>query len=126
MVGTMAKIAVTNPRLFTYFVMGELDVSTIVEGAQEAEQSSSLAPVESKVNELGGGFYRIMFMAGVFLIILGLGVAALKLFFSDSQTRKDAKSDIVWKVLAGIFFFAGIMLVILFSNIGTNLFAAGD
>ena len=118
----MAKIALTNPGLAASYVLGTLDVGTIVDGAKNAQQSGSLEPVEKKVNELGGGFYRILFMAGVFLIILGLAVAALKLFFSDSQTRKDAKSDIVWKVIAGIFFFAGIMLVILFSNIGSNLF----
>ena len=119
---TMAKIALTNPGLAASHVLGTLDVGSIVDGAKNASQSGSLQPVEDKVSELGGGFYRILFMAGVFLIILGLAVAALKLFFSDSQTRKDAKSDIVWKVIAGVFFFAGIMLVILFSNIGSNLF----
>ena len=118
----LAKIALTNPRLAATYVLGTLNVEELVNQAKEAGTAEGLGDVESKVQELGGGFYRILFMAGVFLIILGLGIAALKLFFSDSATRKDAKSDIVWKVLAGIFFFAGVMLVVLFNNIGSKLF----
>lgn len=133
---SMVGVFVSNPLLaFNYasgFLLGEtstesggggIDVQTLVDKAKTAEQSSALTGVENKVEELGGGMYRILFMAGVFLIILGLGTAALKLFFSDAQSRKDAKSDIVWKVLAGIFFFAGILLVVLFSTIGKSLFA---
>ena len=135
----VANVCFTNPLLALQYTLGNLladdppaggsggiDVTDLVNGAKEAEQSSSLTGVETKVKELGGGMYRILFMAGVFLIILGLATAALKLFFSDSQTRKDAKGDIVWKVLAGIFFFAGIMLVILFSKVGSTLFEVGE
>lgn len=117
-----AKLALTNPWLAARYLLATLDVADLVDKAQNAQQAEGLGDVETKVQELGGGFYRILFMAGVFLIILGLGIAALKLFFSDSATRKDAKSDIVWKILAGIFFFAGVMMVVLFSNIGSKLF----
>jgi len=122
----MAKIGLTNPRLAVGTVLGSLDVSTIVGDAQKAEQTAALSGFEKKLDEVGGGLYRIEFKFGVFALILGLAFGFLMLFFANAATRQQQKSDIVWKVLAGVGFFAAAAGVVLLANIGVNLFTAGE
>ena len=122
MVGTMAKIALTNPRLATHFVLASLNVEDIVKDAQEAQQSTAVQPIEYKARELGGGGWRILLIVGAILIMIVLGIRALSLVLSNSSTRNEAKGQILWGILGGVLFFGVAALVILLFNIGKTLF----
>lgn len=126
MIKTMAMIALTNPRMALDMalspILGSLDVTTIVQDAQESSGVDATANLETKAQALGGGAWRILLIIGSILVLLGLGFAGLKLFFSNSSTRNEAKGEILWKIVGAVFFFGVGALVIVLFNVGKQLF----
>ena len=126
MIKTMAMIALTNPRMVLDMalspVLGSLDVSTIVQEAQESSGVDATSNLETKARALGGGAWRILLIVGSIAVLLGLGSAGLKLFFSNSSTRNEAKGEILWKLAGAVFFFGVGALVIVLFNVGKQLF----
>ena len=101
------------------------DVADILKSAENTElgSDSSFSPMIKKVTEIGTGGYKLVFTAMMFLFIVGGLIAFIKLFFSNSATRNDSKSDIVWKLVAAVCGFGVIGLFILLSNVGSSLFS---
>lgn len=122
MLKTMATIAFTNPGLAVSTALGALNVTDIVDKAQQQGEVSATKGLETKAQELGGGAWRILLIIGAVLVLIGLGIAGLKLFFSNSSTRTEAKGDILWKLIGAIFFFGVGALVIVLFNVGNGLF----
>ena len=125
MLGFLETVAVQIKCLPMYWALAAsgLDVGNILNDVKEGKSSSTATSnLESNISTLGSGAWRIVFMSMTFLFVLGLAYAFAKLFFSNSQTRNESKSDIIWKVLAVIGAFAVVGLVIILSGVGKGLF----
>lgn len=103
------------------FALGDdLSVDNII---SESNDTGTLDPLVQQTQSLGASGYKLVYTIMVFVFIIGFIIAFAKLFFSNSSERTEAKSDMVWKIIAGICGFATIGLVILLATIGGGLFS---
>lgn len=103
------------------FALGDdLDVNSVIEGAND---SGTLDPLVEQSQSLGASGYKLVYTVMVFIFIIGFIIAFIKLFFSNSSERTEAKSNMVWKIIAAACGFAAIGLVILLATIGGGLFS---
>ncbi len=103
------------------FALGDdLDVNSVIEGANDA---GTLDPLVEQSQTLGASGYKLVYTIMVFIFIIGFVIAFIKLFFSNSSERTEAKSNMVWKIIAAVCGFAAIGLVILLATIGGGLFS---
>lgn len=98
-----------------------LDVTTIMNGGSSLE-NSSLSGLGTKVDDLGGGAYQLVYKVGVYIVVIGFIVAGLRLIFSNSMTRKEAKGSLLATVCGGVLIFAAVGIVVYLQTIGRNLF----
>ncbi len=101
---------------------GGVQVSDILEKAQNAGTDTATANLENAVNRFGGAGYRLIYMAAIFLFAIGLIYAFIKLFFSNGQTRSETKGDIIWKVIAVICAVGVLGMITLLTGVGSQLF----
>ncbi len=100
-----------------------LDPGSIIdEGLSTDISSGTFGNLSGKVSEFGGGSYKLLYMVMTFFFICGFILCMLKLFSSNTQNRSEVKSDIMWKVVAGICGFGVVAFVLLLSGVGQNLF----
>lgn len=100
-----------------------LDPGTIIDNGLSTDISSgTFGNLSGKVSEFGGGSYKLLYMVMTFFFICGFILCMLKLFSSNTQNRSEVKSDIMWKVVAGVCGFGVVAFVLLLSGVGQNLF----
>lgn len=105
---------------------GGIDVGDIIDGASGSiESGGAFADVTSTVDNVGGGAYHIVFRVIVFVFLIGLMIAGVALFFSNSANRSEQKSNIIWKVVGVIIAFGAISILVFFSTASANIFSAG-
>lgn len=102
---------------------GGLDPGNIINAGMNTDlNSGTFGNLSGKVNEFGGGTYKLLYMVMTFFFICGFILCMLKLFSSNTQNRSEVKSDIMWKVVAGVCGFGVVAFVLLLSGVGQNLF----
>lgn len=98
-------------------------VKDILAGGKDLE-NSDLSALGEQADNLGGGAYNLVFKASVYIIVIGLILAGLKLAFSNSNTRTEAKGNIVWAIIGAIFVFGAVGIVIFLQTLGGGLFSS--
>lgn len=106
-----------------FIVLAE-DVEEILDGMKGAGESEALSPMTTKIQEIGGGGYRIVFMIACFVFVIGLVAFFVKMFTANSQERSFMKWDIVWKAAAIACAFGAIAIVAMLARFGANLFGS--
>lgn len=100
-----------------------LDVGNLIEQGSNTESSGAFAEIEGKVTSTGFGVYRLVGVIACIGFIIAGGWAMFKMFFIASpQEKQEAKSNMLYKVLAVVGFFAIPGIIVLLSGVGQNLF----
>ena len=99
-----------------------LDVGELV-GNMDGSDTTAFGELESKVQSTGFGIYRLIGVIACVGFIIAGAWAFFKMFFIASpQEKQEAKSNMLYKVLAVIGFFAIPGIIVLLSGVGQNLF----
>lgn len=96
-----------------------MDIGSIVTGSAGA---SSLGDVETKVQGIGNGAYRIAFMVAIFVFVIGLVIAGIQVFFSNAANRAEQKSNLIWKVIGVIVAMGAVAIIIFLATASTGIF----
>ena len=102
-----------------------LDVDNIISQGMNSTGNSTGAfgEIETKVTTTGFGVYRLVGVIACIGFIIAGAWAFFKMFFIASpQEKQEAKSNMLYKVLAVVGFFAIPGIIILLSGVGQNLF----
>ena len=95
------------------------DVGSILNDAQD---TGVFSEINQKVKGAGTSAYNLVFAAISFVVVIGLLIALARLFLSNSATREESKSSIVWKIVAGIAIFGVVGIVNLVSAVSKGFF----
>lgn len=91
-------------------------------GAASDLESSSLSGLSSKVDDLGGGAYHLVYKIGVMAILIALFCGGLYLALAGSQNRNEAKSRLLHIIGGALIAFSAVGIVVALANLGQNLF----
>ena len=80
-----------------------------------------LSGFSEKVDDIGGGVYHIVYKIGIFVALVGIVWAGIKLITSNAGTREEAKSSIIYKVFGVILIAAAASIVIFLATAGKDL-----
>lgn len=97
------------------------DVNDILNNAND---TGVFNEINTKVKGAGTSAYNLVFAAISFVVVIGLLIALAKLFLSNSATREENKSSIVWKIVAGIAIFGVVGIVNLISAVSKGFFGS--
>ena len=105
-----------------HVMLAAVDVQSILDGAESAD-TSSFADVNNKVANTGYGIYSILGTVAVLVFLIVGGYSFLKGFIlGTQQERAEFKSGMFFKLLMIVGFFALAGAIVLFANMGKNLF----
>ena len=102
---------------------GAIDVEQVINDADGAIQDGgAFSDISGKVDSVGGGAYHIAFRISVFIFLVGLIVAGIMVFFSNSATRSEQKSNLIWKCVGIVVAFGAVSILVFFATASSNIF----
>ena len=103
-------------------ILGDLDPKAVIDGAESSiSDGGKLSGCSEKVDDIGGGVYHIVYKIGIFVALVGIVWAGIKLITSNAGTREEAKSSIIYKVFGVILIAAAASIVIFLATAGKDL-----
>lgn len=103
-------------------ILGDLDPKAVIDGAESSiSDGGKLSGFSEKVDDIGGGVYHIVYKIGIFVALVGIVWAGIKLITSNAGTREEAKSSIICKVFGVILIAAAASIVIFLATAGKDL-----
>lgn len=114
----MNGLHVMQARMF----LAKVDVESILSGAESAD-TSGFEEVNNKIAATGAGFNLVLGTIAVFIFLIVGGTTFLKGFVMGTPAeRSEFKQGMLFKVLMIIGFFALAGMIVIFANMGSNLF----
>lgn len=100
-----------------------LSVQSVLESGQSAmESGGAFANESAKIDQLGGGFYHILYKGCIFILLCVVVLAGLKLALSNTNDRQEAKSKLFWTGVGIVVVCSAAAIIVLFSDIGNGIF----
>ena len=99
-----------------------LSVQSVLESGQSAmETGGAFSEQTGKVDQIGGGLYHIIFKGGIYIALIAVALAGVKLMLSNSATRDEAKRSLFWTGLGVAILAGAVAIVMVLSDIGTGM-----
>jgi len=99
------------------------DVANLLTGDGAAGGGGALEEVSNQVNQYGKGVYSIISTAAIYIVaiaLVGSGIG-MAIHAGNANKRDDAKSAIVWRIVAAVFIFAAVSILVFAQKIGSAL-----
>jgi hypothetical protein len=104
-----------------------LTAKSIVDSAKASpDDGGSFSNVSKAVDDLGGAGYKIVFKAGIYIGLVMIMAAGIGLIVSNSNTRNEKKSSIIWKIVGIVMVVAAPATIILLESLGKGLFSSAN
>lgn len=104
------------------FISMALTVSDVIESGQSAmSDGGAFAEQTGKIDQIGGGLYHVFFKGAIYIGLLCVIGAGVKLMISNANTRDEAKRSLFWTGLGMVIVAGAVIFVTLLADIGTGL-----
>ena len=107
-----------------FIVSAAVNVTELLNQTGAASDNGALAPLNNKVQELGGGAVAIVRNAMIYVVAIALLVCGglMALHGHNANKRDEDKSAFGWTFVGGVIIFASISILIFAQKIGESLF----